>query len=573
MRKIQFVLCLCGLGSSLLLAACGNLWGNSGQAAALPSAVPGTPSLTPFQPEGFTPPPADTVLPASTPDQPDPTSTSLPASLWMAASVPEALRQLGLASGLPLAEVPDANTASLDLSGQASDHIGQQNTVWYYAVVTPFPTLTDDVSIADIKKTWAGTPSGPFAGRYLWLDNSTFAAFTALWGPSASGAVRVVDTAQLVDEVWADRPAWAIVPFEALEPRWKVLSVDGQSPIHNDFDPSKYPLQIPFSFSSTAFSLPSSNRDPGKLTLLAMTGVTALVRATADRMESHGVLYPGEEVRSVLRAADLTHVSNEISFDPHCPTPDPWTESLRFCSDPRYIALLQDVGVDIVELTGNHLLDYGPQDLSDTLDMYDQLGWNYFGGGRDLQAALRPALLEDHGNKLAFVGCNFAGPPDDWAKNDRPGSTPCDLDNLSVEISQLRGQGYLPVMTYQYNEYYQPDPTPEEQADFRRMADAGAIIVSGSQAHMPASMEFHGSSFIHYGLGNLFFDQMSHLMPDGSVIYDTRNVFIDRHIIYDGRYIGTELLTYIIEDYARPRLMTTSERNQFLKRIFTVAGW
>ena len=46
-----------------------------------------------------------------------------------------------------------------------------------------------------------------------------------------------------------------------------------------------------------------------------MTGVTALVRGTADRMEKNGVLYPGEEIRSVLRAADLTHVSNEISFD------------------------------------------------------------------------------------------------------------------------------------------------------------------------------------------------------------------------------------------------------------------
>ncbi len=60
------------------------------------------------------------------------------------------------------------------------------------------------------------------------------------------------------------------------------------------------------------------------------------------------------------------------------------------------------------------------------------------------------------------------------------------------------------------------------------MADAGAVIVSGSQAHMPADMEFDGTSLVHYGLGNLFFDQMSHLMPDGSVIYDTRNVFIDR---------------------------------------------
>jgi poly-gamma-glutamate capsule biosynthesis protein CapA/YwtB (metallophosphatase superfamily) len=86
-------------------------------------------------------------------------------------------------------------------------------------------------------------------------------------------------------------------------------------------------------------------------------------------------------------------------------------------------------------------------------------------------------------------------------------------------------------------------------------------------------MEFDGTSFIHYGLGNLFFDQMSHLMPDGSLIYDTRNVFVDRHVFYDGRYISTELLSYIIEDYARPRPMTGPERLEFLKKIFGAGGW
>ncbi len=128
-------------------------------------------------------------------------------------------------------------------------------------------------------------------------------------------------------------------------------------------------------------------------------------------------------------------------------------------------------------------------------------------------------------------------------------------------------------MTFQYSEYYQPQPSENEQRDFLKMAAAGAVIVSGSQAHMPAAMEFSGSSFVHYGLGNLFFDQMSHRMPDGSLIYDTRNVFIDRHVIYDGRYISTELLSYKIEDYSRPRLMTPAERQEFLLNIFHAAGW
>ena len=206
------------------------------------------------------------------------------------------------------------------------------------------------------------------------------------------------------------------------------------------------------------------------------------------------------------------------------------------------------------------------------MKLYDIRGWRYFGGGRNLQNSIQPALMEHNGNKLAFIGCNYAGPPNDWATETRPGSAPCDFDRLVAEIGNLRSAGYLPIMTLQYNEYYQPNPTDYEQRDFLRMASAGAVIVSGSQAHMPATMEFSGGSFIHYGLGNLFFDQMS-LLIDGILITDTRNVFVDLHVFYAGRYLGTELLSYVIEDYARPRPMTELERFEFLQKIFRAGGW
>ncbi len=558
---------------ALLLSSCGSLWGNYPQdsGTSVPPVISqgGPPTLTPFQPEGFTPPPTETVAPPPG----EPTYTSAPLSLWVSPAVPSSLRQSALASEIAPAASPEAAAIRLDaLNSQASLEIPAAST-WYYALVAPFPTVTDNVALVDIRNAWAGNPSGPFAGRPLWMEASTLEAFTSLWGAPASGAVSVAPAETLIDSAWAARPAWALVPFEALDPHWKVLSVDGQSPVRNDFDSSAYSLKVNFALQPAVFSLPPSNRDPNKLTVLAMTGVTALVRATADQMEQHGVLYPGEEVRTVLRAADLTHISNEIPFDAACPTPNPWTDSLVFCSDPSYIALLEDVGTDVVELTGNHLLDYGQHDATYTIDMYSQRGWLYYGGGRDLADSIRPAMVTHNGNKLAFLGCNYAGPPGDLATESSPGSTPCDLDRMKAQIADLRSQGYLPIVTFQYYEYYQFTPSDYEQRDFREMADAGAVIVSGSQCHMPAAMEFDGKSMIHYGLGNLFFDQMSHLMPDGSLIYDTRDLFIDRHVFYDGKYLGTELLSYVNEDYARPRLMTESERTHFLETIFGAAGW
>ena len=92
------------------------------------------------------------------------------------------------------------------------------------------------------------------------------------------------------------------------------------------------------------------------------------------------------------------------------------------------------------------------------------------------------------------------------------------------------------------------------------MVDAGAVIVSGSQSHVPMTMEFYLDGFIHYGLGNLFFDQMD---------YDiNRKEFLDRHIFYDGKYISTELLTAKLEDYAQPVPMTQLEREKLLVDTF-----
>ena len=155
------------------------------------------------------------------------------------------------------------------------------------------------------------------------------------------------------------------------------------------------------------------------------------------------------------------------------------------------------------------------------------------------------------------------------ASPDRPGAAPCDFDYLTGEIRQLHDQGYLVITSFQYYETYDIKPFAAQIRDFRLVADAGATIVQGSQAHYPQTMEFYDGTFVHYGLGNLFFDQMG----DDSAEFPTRREFMDRHVFYDGRYISTELLTTLLEDYSRPRPMTPQERATFLTEYFAASGW
>jgi poly-gamma-glutamate capsule biosynthesis protein CapA/YwtB (metallophosphatase superfamily) len=297
-----------------------------------------------------------------------------------------------------------------------------------------------------------------------------------------------------------------------------------------------------------------------------MTGTTALVRATAFTMEQRGILYPGRDVRDLLRAADLVHVSNEVPFAKDCPFPNPVQPDMRFCSDPRYIQLLEDIGTNIVELTGDHFQDWGVNAMLYTLDLYRQRGWQYYGGGANLAEGRKALLVENNGNRLAFIGCNAKGGSYAQASDTHPGAAVCDYAWMAKEVARLRNAGYLPIVTFQYFEYYSYKAQPNQERDFRLMADAGAVIVSGSQAHQPQGMEFRNGAFIHYGLGNLFFDQYD-------VSQACRQGFIDRHVFYDGRYIGTELLPILFVDYARPRPMTPAEQDDLLQTVFRASGW
>jgi len=292
------------------------------------------------------------------------------------------------------------------------------------------------------------------------------------------------------------------------------------------------------------------------------------VRATAFKMEQNGVLYPGQDIGAWLREADVTHISNEVSFAVDCPYPDPNTGSMIFCSNPAYMALLKDISTDVVELTGNHLNDYGTRPFLYTLDLYRQNGIPYYAGGVDAAEAQSALTIEDHGNKLAFLGCNPPGPSGVWATDTSPGAAYCsDYQWMKDSLANLRAQGYITIATLQYNEYYQSPPSETQARDFGRLAEAGASIVSGSQAHYPQTFLFQGDSFIHYGLGNLFFDQMDIPVPG------TRREFIDRYVIYDGKLLSVELLTAMLEDWSRPRPMTLEERASFLQEIFTASGW
>jgi hypothetical protein len=500
----------------------------------------------------------------------------IPVKIWINEEIPQdfVLEIRGQLSknrdGFQIVAEKEDSDARVEVSKDYSNSIGD----FVLVPVVSFFRTSDDISYVDFIRFWSGEEgalsclSSNSSEPELVLTDSIYGILVKILGESSNSNIRLVEENELLININNDN-VFSIIPFDDIEKKCKVLNLDNTSVFDKELDIENYPLAVSISIGSNDPGIKSrvseyfkecalTNRNTGNMASVIMTGVTAMVRGTANRMERYGILYPGEKIAEILRNADITHISNEVPFVENC---DVLIDRFPiFCSKPSYIELLEFVGTDVVELTGNHMNDYGHDWFLYTLDMYDEEGWQYYGGGRNLEESYRPAVFESNGNKFAFLGFNWWGPEYDWANAESPGSAPPNFEDFEEIIKTLKDQGYIVIFTFQYLESYQYSPTAQQIEDFRRMIDAGASIVSGSQSHFPMGFEFRGDGFISYGLGNLFFDQMYSM--------GTRQGIIEKHIFYDGEHINTILITTMLEDYSQPRPTTSEERVELLNSVF-----
>ncbi len=516
--------------------------------------------------------PTDLPLPtASATLAPTATATPEPIYLRVDADLPAAFEQSLKLEGTDFQRVSSGKTSAVLDYGR-----GNPISTWIYALAAPFPTVMDEIPARILLNFWQRGGEAPFTR--LILDAETLKALQSRWGAPV-GDVEVLDADRLLLAAWTTENTWAVIPFEQIQPRWKVIALDGQSPLHKDFAQSLYPLAVTISltasqgFQSKALTerlqpyMPQSNRDPEKLVTVILTGVTAMVRGTASEMEEKGITRGADVIGPVTREADILHISNEVPFAVDCKDPVPkLSGKLSFCSKDSYLELLEAVGTDVVELTGDHFQDWGEAALEHTLELYRQNGLPYYGGGLNIEEARQPVKLEIKGTKIAFLGCNAKPTIYGNATAEKGGNFRCDWEYMTAEVKSLRAEGYLPIVTFQHLEFYQWTAQSQLVADFHKMADAGAVIVSGSQSHQPHGMEITDTAVLHYGLGNLFFDQY------GLALY-TNYGFLDRHVFYDGKYLGVEPLPIQFKDYSQPVWPEEATRSWLMEVFFSVSEW
>ncbi|HEY0937033.1 MAG TPA: CapA family protein [Trebonia sp.] len=218
---------------------------------------------------------------------------------------------------------------------------------------------------------------------------------------------------------------------------------------------------------------------------------------------------------AVLRTASFAAVNLETSVTSRG-TPQPKTYHFR--TGPTAFTTLRDAGVDLVTMANNHVLDYGPVGLADTLAAARAARFPYVGIGTDAAAAWAPYLTTVKGMRIAVVGVSqVAELASSWvATASRPGeANAIDLGRTLAAVRAARRLAPTVIVFMHWGTEGEACPDPGQLSLARKLAAAGATIIVGAHAHVLQGSGWLGRTFVAYGLGNFLWWERSYSTATG----------------------------------------------------------
>lgn len=438
--------------------------------------------------------------------------------------------------------------------------------------VRPGAVLAAYVPVTNVYATRQSVTKAELGGMDVFvspsMDAKTRGAVAGLLGmdqlTELSGAVdKISDTAV------------ALVPVSELSPNVKLLTFEGAYYLDSFQKGAVFREAVFAGEGAAGLKDLALNTNPGKDATLKvnMTGVTALTRVMMRKLSSEGdAKYFSKQIGPFLADADVTHISNEVSFKAGCTYSD-----TKFCAPPEMIDTLKDSGIDLVELTGNHNNDLGNQLNTDTIKLYHGLGWHTFGGGLNTAEAAKPYIADQKSNKVAFLGYNYADGPGSGAiaGSATAGANAYNVDKVKADIAAAKQQASFVIVDVQFWECYAypagyiefPEcdvPIGSQKETFRQVADLGADMVIGTAAHQPQTYELYKGKPIYYGLGNLYFEQTQWPGTERGIVLT--------HYFAGGKLLQTKLSPTVYHKELQTRLMDGDEAATLLDRLKTARG-
>jgi poly-gamma-glutamate capsule biosynthesis protein CapA/YwtB (metallophosphatase superfamily) len=214
--------------------------------------------------------------------------------------------------------------------------------------------------------------------------------------------------------------------------------------------------------------------------------------------------FPFRRIRSTFREADIAFLNLETPLS---------STAFRvgsFMTPPEFTLGLTDVGLTLVSLANNHMLDAEVRGLVDTMGALDAAGILYVGAGLDLARARSPQIVKRSGITVGFLAYTQQENHDGFANSLRPGVAPMDPLLIADDIARLKGSVDHVIVSLHWDSYEyereQMNVAHREAVEFaHQLIDRGASAILGHHPHVPRAVEYYRGAPILYSMGHLIF--------------------------------------------------------------------
>ena len=241
---------------------------------------------------------------------------------------------------------------------------------------------------------------------------------------------------------------------------------------------------------------------------IAFLGDTLLGGEAETMLRRHGYPYAFRDVKELLVGADLVVANHEGPLTTHA-QPQEKAETGRkrywYRGRPDAAEALADLGVRVVSLANNHVLDFGLDGLNDTIAALDAAGIAHCGAGRDEDEARRPAIVTVGGRRIGFVSCmqryEMYVRERLYASTSRAGCYRLRVSSVREDLDRLLAVADVRIVLVHWGRNYRGVSARQERLA-AAFVDAGADLVIGHHPHIAQRVEFIHGVPVLYSLGN-----------------------------------------------------------------------
>ncbi|MDH6228272.1 CapA family protein [Streptomyces sp. MJP52] len=191
-------------------------------------------------------------------------------------------------------------------------------------------------------------------------------------------------------------------------------------------------------------------------------------------------------------------------------------KGIHYRMSPANLPCLAAARPDVCALANNHVLDFGPRGLRETLDALAGAGLRTAGAGRDEARAGQPAVVPlRSGGRVLVLSCGMpsSGIPQGWAAAGRRAGVEVVTEPSASAASALAGRlrqagrpGDVTVVSVHWGPNWGYDVPRSETGFAHALVDAGVDVVHGHSSHHPRPLEVYRGRLVLYGCGDLVDD-------------------------------------------------------------------